>query len=268
MALALAPVWWNKKVQPPSVRRHGQLWSILFFLGPEGGAHQSLTTPSIGTEMPELDFYEPCFGQELEWIILHALEQIRLREQSTYLRLTSMRVDQSLFDPPTDPDARECLRQQVLEGAYRLVDMRGHADYQPGDNVVHILASGAVVPEAVEASGRLQDEGVMANVINVTGPGPLYKRFQQSVRAAMKAGPGLSQFMADVIPSEDRGAPLVTVVDGHPHSLAWLGSALNAPTLPLGVTAFGQSGSRSELYREHEIDADSIMAACLGALEL
>ena len=237
-------------------------------LAPEGGAHQSWITPSIGTEMPELDFYEPCFGQELEWVILHALEQIRLRKQSTYLRLTSVRVDQSLFDPPTNPDDRERLRRRVLAGAYRLVDMRGHADYQPGDNVVHILASGAVVPEAVEASRRLQDEGVMANVVNVTGPGPLYKCFQQCVRATMKAGPGLSQFMADVIPLEDRGAPLVTVVDGHPHSLAWLGSALNATTLPLGVTSFGQSGSRPELYQEYEIDANSIMAACFGALEL
>ena len=237
-------------------------------LAPEGGAHQSLITSSIGIEMPELAFYEPCFGQELEWIMLDALEQIRLRKRSAYLRLTSKRMDQSLFSMPSDPNAREQLRQQVLAGAYRLVDRRGEPEYQPGVNVVHILACGAIVPEAVEASGRLLGEGVMANVVNVTGPGPLYRRFQQLVRSTIKTKPRLSEFMADVIPMEDRSAPMVTVLDGHPHSLAWVGSALNTATLPLGVSSFGQSGSPPELYQEHEIDAESIMAACFGALEL
>ena len=89
-------------------------------LAPEGGAHQSLTTPSIGTEMPELDFYEPCFGKEVEWIMLSALEQIRQRRRSSYLRLTSKRVDQSLLTLPDDPEEREQLRIRVLRGAYRL----------------------------------------------------------------------------------------------------------------------------------------------------
>ena len=56
-------------------------------LSTEGGAHQSLITQSIGAELPELSAYEPCFGQELEWIMMDALEQIRLRKRSTYLRL-------------------------------------------------------------------------------------------------------------------------------------------------------------------------------------
>ena len=106
----------------------------------------------------------------------------------------------------------------------------------------------------------------MANVINVTGPGPLFSSFQDSVRARMR-GEHYTPFMADVIPAEDRGAPAVTVVDGHPHSLAWLGSALGTATFPLGVTEFGQSGSRPDLYREYEIDDASIMSACFAALE-
>ena len=237
-------------------------------LAPEGGAHQSLITQSVGVEMPELAFYEPCFGQELEWIMLDALEQVRLRERSTYLRLTSKRVDQGLFNRPSEPDACERLRRQVLAGAYRLVDRSGENDYQPGVNVVHVVASGAMVPEAVTASGQLMEEGVFANVINVTGPGPLYSRFQETVRASIKVGPQGSKFMADVISIQDRSAPLVTVVDGHPHSLAWLGGALNTTIVPLGVSGFGQSGNPPDLYREHGIDVDSIIEACFGALEL
>ena len=236
-------------------------------LAPEGGAHQSMATPSLGVELPELDYYEPCFGLELEWIMLAALERIRLRQRSTYLRLTTRRVDQELLDLPADPDARERMRRQVLGGAYRLVDRSAEPGYRPGSNAVHIMASGAVVPEAVDASRQLLEEGVMANVINITGPGPLYLRFQESVRAAMQNRPEASRFMEDVVPIEDRKAPVVTVADGHPHSLAWIGGALDTSTFPLGVTGFGQSGSRDDLYREYEIDAGSIMAACFGALE-
>ena len=236
-------------------------------LAPEGGAHQSVLTSSIGIELPETAFYEPCFGQELEWILLFAMEQIRLRKMSTYLKLTSYPVDQSLFIMPSDSESRERLRRQVLTGAYRLVDKRGESDYRVGANVVHLLASGVMVPEAVKASERMLEEGVMVNVINVTGPGQLYRHFQASVQAVIEAKIESSTFMEDVIPSEDR-APLVTVVDGHPHSLAWVGGALSAHTLPLGVTNFGQSGTRTELYREYGLDLDSIMAACFSVLDL
>ena len=69
-----------------------------------------------------------------------------------------------------------------------------------------------------------------------------------------------------MLPTSDRKVPVVTVVDGHPHTLAWIGSALNTSTVPLGVTEFGQSGSRVELYKEYGIDVDSIVAASFAAL--
>ena len=235
-------------------------------LGPEGGSHQSLVTPSIGVELPDISFYQPCFGQELEWIILSALDKVRLREESAYLRLTTMRVNQDLFKPPTDPAALERLRRQVIDGAYKQVDRSREPGYRPGSNVVHIVASGVVVPEAIEASRLLMEEGVFANVVNATGPGPLYRRFQETVQANLRGQSRASPFMDDVIPVAERNAPVVTVIDGHPHSLAWIGGALNTATYPLGVTRFGQSGNPDELYREYEIDSGSIMAACFGAL--
>ena len=237
-------------------------------LSPEGGAHQSQITTSIGMEMADLDFYEPCFGHELEWILLAAMEQLRVRGRSTYLRLTSKRVDQSLFKLPADLTERERLRQQALNGAYMLIDRSAHSDYQPGVNVVHIMASGAMLPEAVAASNALLEEGVITNVVNITGPGPLYRSYQQWVADAMSARGVEERFMADTIPADSRSAPVVTVIDGHPHSLAWIGSALKTATLPLGVSEFGQSGTRAELYKEYKIDTDSIIAACLGALEI
>ena len=76
----------------------------------------------------------------------------------------------------------------------------------------------------------------------------------------------VGNFLSDVIPESDRSAPVVTVIDGHPHSLAWLGGALNTATFPLGVDRYGQSGNPSDLYKEYEIDVPSIVGACYGAL--
>jgi pyruvate dehydrogenase E1 component len=231
-------------------------------LAPEGGAHQSTITGSIGIELPGISTYEPCFAQELEWILLAGLENIRTRKDSTYLRLTSKPVDQSLSNLPADAEAREKLRQQVIRGAYRLVDRSGEENYQPGKNVAHIFAVGAMIPEAVTASQKLLEQGIFTNVFNVTGAGPLYREFQSAQHAALSGAAKQSHLLEELVSPNERSVPVVTVVDGHPHSMACIGAALNAPTCPLGVVGFGQSGTVPDLYREYKIDAASICAAC------
>jgi pyruvate dehydrogenase E1 component len=54
---------------------------------------------------------------------------------------------------------------------------------------------------------------------------------------------------------------LVTVLDGHPATLAWLGSVMGHRTRSLGVEHFGQTGSIADLYRHYGIDAQAIIAA-------
>jgi pyruvate dehydrogenase E1 component len=236
-------------------------------LASEGGAHQSLMTSSIGTELPELDVYEPCFAQELEWIMLEALARLQRRERSTYLRLTTKPVEQQLFRLPASDAEQEQLRQQVLAGAYCLRTGRSENGYQPGTNVVHLFASGAMVPEALAAQERLRQDGLFANVLNITGPGPLYHSFQHAVQRRIEGNPVRGTLLESLVPLAERVAPIVTVVDAHPHSLAWIGSALGARLWALGVDGFGQSGSVPELYREHRIDAASIAAACRAAVQ-
>jgi len=225
-----------------------------------------MLTPSIGTELPEIAFYEPCFGQELEWIMLDALEHLRSRRRSAYLRLTTRPVDQSLFRLPDDPDARERLRFEVLQGAYRLRDARGRSGYAPGTNVVHIFTCGSMVPEALAAMEALHNDGIHVNLFNVTGPGPLYRRFHDAMRCAVDGeGEGLG-VLGDLVPADERHVPVVTVVDGHPHALSWIGGALGTRVWPLGVVAFGQSGSMPDIHRSHHIDSESIAATCRRAL--
>ena len=86
-------------------------------LAAEGGAHQSITTPSIGLEQPECTSYEPAFALDTEWCLLAALGRLgRPGGRSAYLRLSTRPVDQGLAGVPTDPEAREERRRQVVAG--------------------------------------------------------------------------------------------------------------------------------------------------------
>ena len=236
-------------------------------LASEGGIHQSLETPSIGVELPELTAYEPAFAQELEWIMMDALRRIVRRESSTYLRLTTKQVNQELFPDLASASEREQLRQHVLAGAYRLRDCRALPGYSPGHNVVHLFAAGAMVPEAIAAHDRLRERGVFVNVFNVTGPGPLYSNFQRASLAAATGTTENKSHFDELVPTNERSAPVVTVVDAHPHSLAWIGGAIGTRVWPLGVVGFGQSGNLRDMYRAYQIDSDSITAACLAAIQ-
>jgi pyruvate dehydrogenase E1 component len=215
-------------------------------LSPEGGAHQSVITPGIGVALPAIAYYEPVFGQDLEWILLDGLRRLldRTNGESLYLRLSTRPLAQALAPPPSD-----ALRQAVLRGAYRLVDARGRDGYDP-DAAVNIFAAGVMVPEAVAAAERLAREGVFASVIAVTSPDRLYR----GLRAPRP-------YLEELVTADEEDVPIVSVLDGHSHALAFLGSALGVPQLALGVDDFGQSGTRGDLYRHYGIDPPAIVAA-------
>jgi pyruvate dehydrogenase E1 component len=62
------------------------------------------------------------------------------------------------------------------------------------------------------------------------------------------------------------GGALVTILDGHPSALAWMGGVAGQRVVPLGVDRFGQSGDLPDIYREYGLDADAILDACAQAL--
>jgi len=214
-------------------------------LGPEGGAHQSVITPSIGIEQPGCVAWEPAFGQDLEWALLHALGRLGREDgTSAYFRLSTRPIDQALHAGT---------REEVLAGGYRL---RG-ADYAG----VAIAVMGALVPEALEAADVLAEEaGVQAEVVCVTSADLLFRSFQ--ARAGLGEGDP-----ATIDRLFGRRVPIVTLVDGHPHTLAFLAGAAGAPIACLGVQRFGQSGDIAELYEHHQIDAESVVGAALDLLD-
>jgi len=249
-------------------------------LAPEGGAHQSTITASVGLELPGVTFVEPAYATALDWLLCDALAHIAGGRSETttaapaehgayYFRLTTRPVDQAPFAAARARVGDAVLRRQVLAGAYRLVDAfdmspelrEAHAP------VVYLVGSGAVLPEVLAAADELADEGIAAHVVDVTSLDRLYRAWQRTLRQGVRTAtaPSVAGALRSVFAER---APVVTVHDAASHTMAWLGSALGVPCVPLGVDEFGQSGTVSELYELHDLLPGSIVNAALAALSL
>jgi pyruvate dehydrogenase E1 component len=239
-------------------------------LSPEGGAHQSAITPSIGLELPNVRLYEPCFARETEWVLLEGLRQCLDRDHglSTYLRLSTRAVAQAPFEAALARLGEPTLREHVLRGGYRLREP-DPALLADGAPCVVIAAAGPILPEVLQAADELADEGVATTVLNVTSADRLYADWQASRLAAIRAArvvDSVGHVGASLLRAHERAAPLVTVLDGASHTLAFLGSVFGQPTVPLGMDRFGQSGGRADLYGYAGIDSGHIVNAALVAL--
>lgn len=225
-------------------------------LAPEGGAHQSIITPSIGVEQPRCVAWEPAFLQDLEWILLYCLSRLgRENGESSYIRLSTRPVDQTMARVPQDKLQRDHRRRQVLAGGYRL--------RQATSRPQAILAGmGAVMPEVNAAADELSGAGIEVDVVCITSADLLHRALQ--ARAGLAGG---DDSVLGALFTADRSAPIVTVLDGHPHALSFLAAVVGAPTTSLGVQDFGQSGDVEDLYRYYGIDTETIVGAALDLIE-
>ncbi len=225
-------------------------------LAPEGGAHQSIITPSVGLEQPGCVCWEPAFGQDLEWTLLRALTQLgRPSGTSAYFRLSTRPIDQALSRLPEDAASKESRRRAVLSGGYLLRKAARTPD-------VTLVGVGAMMPEVCAAADELEESSIAVDVICLTSPGLVFR--------ALQARQGLAKAdfaILDELFAPERASPIVSVLDGHPHTLAFLGAVRSVPIASLGVSDFGQSGDIQDLYRHFGIDTDTIVGAALDVIE-
>ncbi len=230
-------------------------------LAPEGGAHQSIGTPLIGMSQDGLAAFEPAFADELavimEWAFAYMQrdgagdpdERTWLRDETggaVYMRLSTNPVEQ----PGQRPDAD--WRQGAIDGAYWL--------RKPGPNCEVVIAyQGVVAPEAIRAAGALAEHRRDVGVLAVTSADRLNAGWTAAQRARTQGQKTAQSHVERLMQDLPKHCRLVTVIDGHPATLAWLGGVHGHRTIPLGVEHFGQTGTIADLYRHFGIDAQGIV---------
>ena len=213
-------------------------------LGPEGGAHQSINPPLIAMGQPGLRHYEPAFVDELALLMEEAFALLQAPDgESVYFRLTTRSIPQV---ERTDDAWREGARK----GAYWL--------RAPGEAAeAAIVTMGAVTPEAIAACDAMADDLPGLGLLVVTSPDLLHREWSARM-ARGDAGPSHIESLLSQLPP---GAQLVTMLDGSPGALSWLGGVDGRRVSPLGVDRFGQTGDLVDLYHEYRLDPDAIIAA-------
>ena len=222
-------------------------------LAPEGGAHQSITSPLIGMGQPGLDSYEPAFADETAVLMAHAFDQIQAKDgTSTYLRLSTRVISQ----PERADDA---WRQGVIDGAYWL---RPPA---PGARLA-IAYAGALTPEALAAFEAVLEDEPGAGLLAITSADVLHRDWTAAGRSRWTDGAARTSTIETLLAPLARDAGLVTVIDGAPSTLSWLGSVRGMRLRALGLETFGQSGDLQDLYATYRLDADAILDACADVM--
>jgi pyruvate dehydrogenase E1 component len=234
-------------------------------LAPEGGAHQSIGAQLIGMSQDGLVSFEPAFLDELSIIMDWSFDYLQrdgdgdpdertwLRDEtggSVYLRLTTRQLEQVRWSARDD----ETFRQGVIDGGYWL--------RKPGPNCEIVIAyQGCVAPEAIKAAGRIGNKRRDIGVLAVTSADRLNSGWTAARRARARGNKSARSQIERLMQQVPRDCTLITVTDGHPATLAWIGGVKGHATTPLGVEHFGQTGTIRDLYRHFQIDAEAIVSA-------
>jgi len=282
-------------------------------LSPEGAQHGWKSDIQIPNQIT----WEPFFCQELDWIVADSIRRhltyqndgrngvlirgvtrgVEQRDLLTFLKrqarfkigLTSKlcRAEfpmegaavESDLSTQAEAEIFTILREEVLQGGYYLIDYRGYAGYEPGDNVVQIFSMGSPTTEAIKASEALLARGIYANVIVVTSSdlmcgiqahqndyeymkkylGVTNSLFLNQTRTEVQSGPELATLSG-------RRVPIVSVHDGEAGLLDNLGSIIGVKQESLAVRKHSKVGRPKDIYAYHHIDAESIVEACGKAL--
>ncbi|RFB80341.1 transketolase [Methylovirgula sp. 4M-Z18] len=232
-------------------------------LAPEGGAHQSIATPLIGMAQDGLASFEPAFVDELAVLLRWSFEYIQragdaepdgatwLRDAtggSVYFRLSTRSIEQPQREISQD------LAQDMINGGYWM--------RKPGPNAEAIVVyTGALAPEAIEAVGLMAEDRRDIGLLAITSADRLNAGWTAAQRARRDGLPHARSHVERLLADIPSHCGIVTVIDGHPATLAWLGSVHGHRTRSLGVEHFGQTGSLGDLYRHYGVDARGIAAA-------
>ena len=217
-------------------------------LGPEGGAHQSINPPLIALGQPGLRHYEPAFVDELALLMEESFRLMQSEDgESVYFRLTTRTI-------PQIARSDDSWKEGAVAGGYWL--------REPGPGAeAAIVYSGAIAPEALAAWEALSEDLPGLGLLAITSPDLLHRGWSARQTARWNGKAGESSHVEKLLAPLSRGAGLVTLIDGAPASLSWLGGVMGHKVSPLGVDRFGQTGNLPDLYRAYRLDVDAVVEA-------
>lgn len=217
-------------------------------LGPEGGAHQSINTPLIGMGQPGLAYFEPAYADEVALFMRWAFEYLQKPDgSSVYLRLSTRQV-------PQVERANSDWEADALKGGYWLRRPAAGAE-------AAIAFTGAIAPEVLAAYAQLLDDIPGLGVLNVTSPDVLHRDWSASKAARWTDKNAQPCHAEDLLSALAPDAGLVTVIDGSPGTLSWLGGVQGMRVSPLGTDRFGQTGDLPDLFATYRLDPVAIIDA-------
>ncbi len=217
-------------------------------LGPEGGAHQSINSPLIGMGQPGLTYYEPAFADEVALLMAHAFRHMQAADGgAVYLRLST----RSIAQVARGDDRWEA---GAIKGGYWLKQPA------PGAEAA-IIATGAILPEALAAWEALREDVPGIGLMAVTSPDLLHRAWSAARAARWSTCGGEPAHIATLLGALSPSAGLITVIDGSPGTLSWIGGVRGNRVSPLGLDRFGQTGDLPDLYREYRLDSAAIIDA-------
>jgi len=187
--------------------------------------------------------FEPAFVDELAVLMRWGFEHMQAAEGgSVYLRLSTRPIEQR--ERAMTPE----LQAAIVAGGYWLVPPASGAE-------LALVCQGSVTPEAAAAHAAILEDVPGAGLLVATSAERLHRDWLQGLRR------GADSHVSRLLAPLSEQAALVTVLDGHPAALSWLGSVARHRVEPLGVDHFGQSGDVPDLYRVYGLDADAILDA-------
>ena len=220
-------------------------------LNGEGLQHQDGHSHLLAQTIPNCKSYDPCFDYELATIIKNGIEDMYVKNNDNYYYLTLM--NENYLHPKRPKNLKD---SEIMQGAY-LFKKENKAD-------VRLLASGLTLRFAVEASKKLMDFGIKANIWSITSFNELARGGIISDQEKM-LGVNSKSYVENCFETE---MPTVAVSEYQKLYAEQIRKWVNGNYICLGTDGFGRSDTREKLREFFEIDSNHIAYNALLACGL
>jgi len=230
-------------------------------LNGEGLQHQDGHSQVIASTVPNLKSYDPAFAYEIAVIVREGIKRMYQQQENIFYYLTLYNENHCMPAMPKTKGSTTAIVEGILQGAYCF--KRGE---EGSGAVINLLASGAIMQQALSAATQLEKLGYSVNIYSVTSYNELYREgvaTDRWNRLHPEAEP--KQSYIEQLFAEQSGV-FIAVSDymtSLTNSIApWMPSHFTA----LGTDGYGLSESREALRDYFEVSDKFIIQAALHQL--